>query len=127
MGHIYVDAGIGGRNKGLSVRMFVDTGSTFSLISESLARDIGAIFVDEKQQVELFDGRLQEYPVAIASIELLGRKAVGQAFLVGNNGEAVLGVLALEALGVAVDPTTGEVRPSRGWQARGPFQARPKS
>jgi len=32
--------------------------------------------------------------------------------------EALLGVMALEALGLAVDPTTGELRPMRGFLAR---------
>lgn len=32
--------------------------------------------------------------------------------------EPLLGVLALEALGLAVDPSTGEVKPTRGFIAR---------
>jgi len=78
-----------------------------------------------KQIVELADGSRKEYPVAIGDIEILGRNASAERFLIANVAEPILGVLTLEALGLTVDPTMGKVKPSRTWQARGPWEARP--
>jgi len=124
-GHIYVDALIEGRKGQKTLRMFVDTGSTFTLIPQALAGEIGVIKVDGKQKVELADRTRQRYPVGVGNIEILGRKTIGERFLIAEVSAPVAGVLTLEALGLAVDPTTREVRPSRGWQARAPLQARP--
>ena len=128
MGHIYVESTIEGSNGAKKVRLFVDTGSTFTLLPRTLAEELAVIQLPgRKQTIELADGSLKQYPVAIADIEVLGRKSVGERFLIAEVSEPILGVLTLEALGLAVDPVTAEVRPSRGWQARGPWQARPVS
>ncbi len=106
--------------------MFVDTGSTFSMLPQALAQELGVIRLSGwKQTIELADGNLREYPVAIGDIEVIGRKSVGERFLIAEVSEPVLGGLTLEALGLAVDPATGKVKPSRSWQARGPWEARP--
>jgi len=126
MGHIYVDSVIEGKDGGKKVTMFVDTGSTFSMLPQALAEKLGVIpLPGRKQMIELADGSFKEYPVAIGDIEVIGRKSVGERFLIAEVSEPVLGVLTLEALGLAVDPATGKVKPSRSWQARGPWEARP--
>jgi len=42
------------------------------------------------------------------------RVALGHIYV----DEPLLGVMALEALGLAVDPASGELRPTRGFLAR---------
>lgn len=119
MDHIYVDSVIEGKDGGKKVTMFVDTGSTFSMLPQSLAEKLWVIRLPGwKQTIELADGNLREYPVAIGSIEVIGRRSIGERFLIAEVSEPVLGVLNLEALGLAVDPATGKVKPSRSWQAR---------
>ena len=126
MGHIYVDSIIQGKDGATKIRMFVDTGSTFTLLPQTLADSLGIMLLPgRKQVIELADGTRKEYPVAISDIEILGRKSIGERFLIAEVSEPVLGVLTLEALGLTVDPTTGKVKPSRAWQARGPWEARP--
>ncbi len=63
--------------------ILVDTGATYSLIPPSLADRLGV-------------SRLPRTTVVIAECD-----------------EPLLGVEALEALGLAVDPTTGSLRPTR--------------
>jgi len=126
MGHVYVDSIIEGKDGATKLKMFVDTGSTFTLLPQALADDLGIMLLPgRKQTIELADGTRKEYPVAIGDIEILGRKSIGERFLVAEVSEPVLGVLTLAALGLAVDPTSGKVKPSRTWQARGPWEARP--
>ena len=126
MGHIYVDSFIEGKDGASKLRMFVDTGSTFTLLPQAVAHNLGIMLLPgRKQIIELADGTQKEYPVAIGNIEILGRKSIGERFLVAEVSEPVLGVLTLEALGLTVDPTMGKVKPSRTWQARGPWEARP--
>ena len=126
MGRIYVDSIIQGKDGARKVTMFVDTGSTFTLLPQALADDLGIMLLPgRKQVIELADGTRKEYPVAIGDIEILDRKSIGERFLIAKVSEPILGVLTLEALGLTVDPTTGEVKPSRAWQARGPWEARP--
>ena len=126
MGHVYVDSIIQGKDGSKKVTMFVGTGSTFSMLPQALAQELGVIQLPGwKQTIELADGNLKEYPVAIGNIEVVGRRSIGERFLIAEVSEPVLGVLTLEALGLAVDPVTGEVKPSRSWQARGPWEARP--
>jgi len=126
MGHIYVDSFIEGKDGASKLRMFVDTGSTFTLLPQAIAHNLGIMLLPgRKQIIELADGTQKEYPVAIGNIEILGRKSIGERFLVAEVSEPVLGVLTLEALGLTVDPTMGKVKPSRTWQARGPWEARP--
>jgi len=126
MGHIYVDSFIEGKDGASKLRMFVDTGSTFTLLPQAVAHNLGIMLLPgRKQIVELADGSRKEYPVAIGDIEILGRKASAERFLIADVAEPILGVLTLEALGLTVDPTMGKVKPSRTWQARGPWEARP--
>jgi len=126
MGHVYIDSIIQGKDGPTKVKMFVDTGSTFTLLPQVLVNDLGIMLLSgRKQVIELADGTRKECPVAIGDIEILGRKSIGERFLVAEVNEPVLGVLTLEALGLAVDPASGKVKPSRTWQARGPWEARP--
>lgn len=121
MGHIYMNVLVANGRTSQEVRAFVDT---FMLLPLDLAREVGLTMLQGKQRVELADGSLKEYEVAAGRIGISGRET-WTTVLVGEFAEPILGVLTLEALGLAVDPVSGEISPSRSWQARGPFQARP--
>ncbi len=118
MGHVYVTAKIGDplRTKMKEVRMLVDTGATFPCIPEDLARELG-LRMEFKTKVLLADGREVEAWHSTAYVEVMGRGDL-MTVRVFSVIEPILGVLALEALGLAVDPVTGEVRPTRRFIAR---------
>lgn len=118
MGHVYVSVKMADplRRTSKEVRMLVDTGATYPCIPESLASELG-LRLEFKTKVTLADGKAIEAWYATAYVEVMGRGDLIPV-RVFEVEEPLLGVLALEALGLAVDPSTGEVKPTRGFIAR---------
>jgi len=118
VGHVYVPVKIGDplRQRVKEVRMLVDTGATYPCIPEKLAVELG-LKLEFKTKVTLADKRVVEAWYATAYMEILGRGDL-VPLRVFEVEEPLLGVFALEALGIAVDPSTGEVKPTRGFIAR---------
>lgn len=103
MGHVYVEAELSWKRR-LRVRLLVDTGATHSLLPSDLASRLGISPSPRKVSVELADGRRKSLPLGTVVVRLLGREA-GETVLIGPPGtEPLLGVEALEALGLKVDP-----------------------
>lgn len=125
MGHVYHDVTlIGAKTK--RVRMFVDTGATYSMVSKELARELGIKPFRKRILVEVADGRKVRLPVGLAIVRINGREAAN-SILIGGTEEPLLGVEALEALGLAVDPATGELKPTRSYAVRlGGYVGRPR-
>ena len=98
------------------VRLLVDTGATYLSLPPSLAEELG-LRVEGEAELTLADGRTVMAGMALAWLEVAGRGSIVQAAVLDVD-EPLLGVMALEALGLAVDPTTGELRPTRGFLAR---------
>ena len=67
--------------------------------------------------VTLADGRRVRLGADLAVIKIDGREAP-TTILVGNVDEPILGVEALEALGLAVDPAKKRLTPSRPYAVR---------
>lgn len=118
MGHVYVKVKLGDplRRKVKEVRMLANTGATYPCIPRELAEELG-LRLEFKTKVTLADGREVEAWYATAYIEITGRGDL-LPVRVFEVEEPLLGVSALEALGLAVDPATGEVKPTRGFIAR---------
>jgi predicted aspartyl protease len=57
--------------------------------------------------------RPEELEESFLVIEIKGKKAVTPVLISKELKDIAVGVLALEALGLAVDPTTGELKESR--------------
>ena len=94
MGHVYVDSIIEGKDGAKKVTMFVDTGSTFTLLPQATSDRLGIMLLPgRKQVIELADGSHKEYPVAIGDIEVMGRRSIGERFLIAEVSEPVLGIL----------------------------------
>lgn len=119
MGHIYVESLLRGVTGEETAKVFVDTGSTFSMIPMKLGEALGVQKAPWKEKVSLADGSLKEFDVAFMYLEVLGRGTVAKVLL-SEVDEPALGVETLETLGLKVDPVTGTVEPSRGWKARAP-------
>jgi predicted aspartyl protease len=118
MGHIYVTAKLGDslKKKIKDVKMLVNNGATYPCILKWLAEALG-LRLEFKTMVTLADGRMVEELYATSYIEIMGRGDL-IPIRVLDVDEPLLGVFTLEALGLAVDPLTGEVKPTRTFIAR---------
>ena len=116
MGHVIESVKISAE-KTATVRMLVDTGATFSLIPTELARALGITRLKQSVTTRLADGRPMKAG-ATTAIFRIGNRETLSTILVGDVAEPILGVETLEALGLAVDPRSGRLKPTRGYAAR---------
>jgi clan AA aspartic protease len=116
MGHIYQKVRLRAE-KAITIRMLVDTGATFSVIPPDLAKLLGISRPRRFVKVRLADGRNIRLGADIAIIQVDGREAPA-TILVGKVDEPILGVEALEALGLVVDPKRKRLSPSRPYAVR---------
>jgi clan AA aspartic protease len=81
----------------------VDTGSIDCYVPGNRLRDIGLLPVG-KRSYELADGTEVSMDIAVAQVEFMG-DVVGATVIFGNDdAEPLLGVTALESVGIEVDP-----------------------
>lgn len=116
MGHVYHQVQLYAKRT-KKVRMFVDTGATFSIIPRALARYLGVALTGIKHRVQLADKRYVKMDATIVGFRVMGRE-VPSTVLIGEVEEPILGAETLEALGLAVDPTSGKLRKARSWTIR---------
>jgi len=116
MGHIYQRVRLRGE-KTATVRMLVDTGTTYSVISPGLARALGIKRPRRSVTVTLADGRRVRLGADLVVVKIDGREAP-TTVLIGKVDEPILGVEALEALGLLVDPGRKRLSPSRSYAVR---------
>jgi len=119
LGHVYVESLLRGMSAEKTAKVFVDTGSTFSIIPAKLGEELGVQRAPWREKVSLADGSVKELEVAFMYLEVLGRGTVAKVLL-SEVDEPALGVETLETLGLKVDPVAGKVEPSRSWKARAP-------
>jgi len=81
----------------------VDTGATDSLAPTVELRKIGVQPVG-KTVYELADGTIQEYPFGLVQIEFMGEITAGRVIFGPDDAEPLLGVTALESVGITIDP-----------------------
>lgn len=114
MGHVHVDLYVRGEKGELKLeKVLVDTGATYTVLPEKVLEEVGAVKVPPYiAPLELGDGRKVKADVYAAAIKVGEREGPGLV-LTFKDAKAVLGVQALEALGLRVDPTTGELEATR--------------
>ena len=91
------------------VELLVDTGSLFSWVPDELLRGLGWR-PTETWKVLPIDGRETERSVGDVRIECEGRRGVVPVIFAWPGDFHVLGVTALERLGLEVDPRTRTLR-----------------
>ena len=104
MGLTYVTVALkaaGGRKKYQS-NFLVDTGATDTLAPAAELRKIGVKPVG-KTAYELADGSLEEYPFGLVEISFMGEITAGRVIFGPDDAEPLLGVTALESVGIVVD------------------------
>ena len=112
MGATYVTAAI--RNPADLERYWeglflVDTGATDSLVPRSHLEAIG-VTPDARRVYELADGTEVTLDIALARIEFMGEVTGGMVIFGDEGAEPLLGVTALESVGIEVGPMNQRFR-----------------
>ena len=81
----------------------VDTGATDTLAPDDALDRIG-VRHRRTRRYELADGTVKEYAFGVALIEVMGEITAGRVIFGGPGTEPLLGVTALESVGMVVDP-----------------------
>jgi len=84
-------------------QFLVDTGATDSMVPGAELRRIGVAPVG-RTAYELANGQLQDYSFGLARIEFMGEITAGRVIFGPDGCEPLLGITALESVGILVDP-----------------------
>lgn len=95
--------GFGISNGAYEAEFLVDTGATDSMAPGGMLKQIG-IQPAGSMVYELADGTKREYPFGLAEIRFMGEITAGRVIFGPDSAEPVLGVTALESVGISVDP-----------------------
>lgn len=88
--------------KHYTAEFLVDTGATDSMASGKALRKAGIKAVG-KTAYELADGQIKEYEFGLATIRFMGEITSGRVIFGEDGIEPLLGVTALESVGILVD------------------------
>jgi clan AA aspartic protease len=83
--------------------LLVDTGATDCLAPAGALERAGIEPVGTTVY-ELADGSIREYPFGLAQIEFMGEVTAGRVIFGPEDAEPLLGVTALESVGITIDP-----------------------
>ena len=97
-----------------AVEAWVDTGSTYSWLPSSLL-DRLSVQPSEEREFVLADGARERRPVAQIRISLGGAPFYTYCAFANEAEELLLGAVALEEAGLAVDPVNGRLVPAAGY------------
>jgi clan AA aspartic protease len=112
VGFIHVPVSVkppGGSRNSYDALFLIDTGAIDSMAPSSELRRAG-IQPAGRKTYELADGSRQEYAFGVAQIEFMGEITGGRVIFGPEGVEPFLGVTALEAAGVTIDPNTQTLR-----------------
>ena len=89
--------------KSYTANFLADTGATDTLAPAAALRKVGITPIG-KTAYELADGSLQDYEFGLAEISFMGEITAGRVIFGPDSVEPLLGVTALESVGITVDP-----------------------
>ena len=94
------------------VELLEDTGALYSMVPAGVLREAG---VEPRLQIEfeIADGSRIRRNVGEARFHFNGSSAVSRVIFGNENDAGGLGVVALEELGLEVDPVNKQLRPAR--------------
>lgn len=87
----------------------VDTGAVHCLAPKSKLQSAG-IAAEGKRVYELANGQPIEFDYGFARVAFMGDETVTEVIFGPENAEPILGVVALENIGVVVDPVSNELK-----------------
>ena len=91
---------------------FVDTGATYTCLSETLLRDLGIVPVRQVES-ELADGSMSLDDVGVARIRVEGIEVITYVTFTKEPAPALLGAIAMETALLVVDPVRKRLLPTR--------------
>ena len=107
---------VGGRKRPAEETMLVDSGAICAVVPGTVLRSLG-VRPHGRETFSLADGSSVERAVGSAFFHLGDRRGAAPVIF-GEPGDAsLLGALALEALGLVLDPLRRELRPMKLWLA----------
>ena len=112
MGHTKVSVklrSLGSSDGAYEADFLVDTGATDSLVPASELTRIGVLPVG-KTAYELADGTVQEYSFGLVEIAFMDEITAGRVIFGPDNAEPILGVTALESVGLTIDPANRTIK-----------------
>ncbi len=107
MGLTYVTVSLkppGKKGKGYRSEFLVDSSATDTFAPENEMRKAGIKPIG-KTVYELADGSVKEYQYGLGQIEFMGETTAGRVVFGPYDCAPLLGVTALESVGILVDPT----------------------
>ena len=96
-------------NGAYEAEFLVDTGATDSLVPASELNTIGVLPVG-KTTYELANGEVVEYEFGLVEIGFMDEVTAGRVIFGPDKSEPILGVTALESVGIVVDPANRTLR-----------------
>lgn len=112
MGTVYVTARVrpvAGSRKFFDAEFLVDTGAINCRAATSMLKRIG-IKPEAREVYELANGETVEYPVGFARVSFLGSETMTRIIFGPEGIEPLIGVVALEDMGIGVDPVSRTLR-----------------
>ena len=97
-----------GAGRAERLEALVDTGATLSMIPGAVLRRLGIRPIDQ-MPVRLADGRVVRRSVGEARLRIDGHRVTSRVIFGKRNDATVVGLVVLESLGLAVDPTKGKI------------------
>lgn len=96
---------LGKTTASFEAEFLVDTGAIDCMAPSSALKNAG-ISIEGNDSYELADGTLVEYPYGFARVSFMGSETVVQVIFGPDDCESLLGVVALENVGIGVDPVS---------------------
>ena len=96
-------------NGGYEDEFLVDTGATDSLAPAAELRKVG-IQPAGTSVYELAEGSVAEYQFGLAEMSFMGEVTAGRIIFGPDEAEPLLGVTALESVGITIDPANRTLR-----------------
>jgi clan AA aspartic protease len=113
MGIVYVDGVVKHGGKSIEVRFLVDSGATYTVLTENVWRELGLKPLGEMEFI-LADGTVIRRKISEVLLELPGYGERHTPVVLGEKeDENLLGVVTLEIFGLILDPFKRELRPIR--------------
>jgi len=113
LGLVYVAGIVKHRGKEVRVNFLVDSGATYTVLTERVWRELGLEPIGEMEFI-LVDGTIIRRRISEALLELPGYGERHTPVVLGESeDENLLGIVTLEIFGLILDPFKRELRPIR--------------